>query len=453
MIDTTSPDSPDYLPNTLHECHKLIIELRKEIQELKKVAETVDELKKRIAALEVQIKGHNRARFGKSSAQVKTSSLKGAGKAFYDESINEFEQTEKFSDTTSNEKKHGGGGRTATKSDIDEDIQYHKIKDTDELKCPCCNTPREVIGFDTSFQIDAIKAILKRIKHIQYKYFCPKCKGKIVKAPKPESAIAKSYATEGLITYIGVSKFDWHLPLYRQEKIFRAHSVPIARSTMCRFLSAGADILEHIVKRMNQLILNSRVIQSDHTTMPMLKKGLGKTYDFTETQEGEHPVRMLPEFQGVLQTDGASYFNEVNRVRTENARRAGCLSHAFRYFEAAKDEDPERVGFALGLMKFLFKVEEESRGLSESDKLNIRQKYSKPRLKILLNWLIAHAQSPDILPESAFGKAINYCLKQWETLVLYADTGFVEAHNNNSENGLRSVVLGKNYAKYANMSV
>ena len=95
-------------------------------------------------------------------------------------------------------------------------------------------------------------------------------------------------------------------------------------------------------------------------------------------------------------------------------------------------------------MKFLFKVEEESKDLSEFDRLRIRQKYSKPRLKILLNWLLAHKQSPDILPDSSLGKAISYCLNQWDTLILYADVGFVEAHNNNSENGLRSVVLGKN---------
>ncbi len=47
---------------------------------------------------------------------------------------------------------------------------------------------------------------------------------------------------------------------------------------MCRWLKGVADVLAPIARRMNQLILKSRVVQSDATTLPVIKKGLGKTH-------------------------------------------------------------------------------------------------------------------------------------------------------------------------------
>ncbi|MBK9142734.1 MAG: transposase [Candidatus Melainabacteria bacterium] len=129
-----------------------------------------------------------------------------------------------------------------------------------------------MIGFEVSCQLDIIKAMLQRLKHIQFRYACPGCNSNVILAPKPDGPIEKGYATAALISYIGVSKFDYHQPLYRQEKFFRSYTVPVSRSSMCRWLKSAADIFEIVVERMRQLILNSRVIQADHTTMPMLKK-------------------------------------------------------------------------------------------------------------------------------------------------------------------------------------
>ncbi len=47
---------------------------------------------------------------------------------------------------------------------------------------------------------------------------------------------------------------------------------------MCRWLKEVVDILTAIVKRMSKLMLNSRVLQSDATTLPVVKRGLGKTH-------------------------------------------------------------------------------------------------------------------------------------------------------------------------------
>jgi hypothetical protein len=294
------------------------------------------------------------------------------------------------------------------------------------------------------------------LKHVQLNYACPKCKSEVVTAPKPESLIDKGAATEGLVAHIGVSKFDWHLPLYRQERIYRAQSVSISRSSMSRWLKEAADMMRILVKRMHELILQSRVIQSDDTSMPVIKKGLGKAhrgftwiylgdedfpyniFDFTESHEGAHPRRVLNGFKGTLQTDGAAVYNGVIE---DGATRAGCLSHLFRYFEDARLEDRERADHALGILKSLFDIEKVAAELSEHDRKDLRERLSKPNLSDLKAWLDATAD--DVLPKSDLGRAVNYGLNQWQAICHYAETGFVQAHNNNSENALRPAVLGR----------
>jgi transposase/uncharacterized small protein (DUF1192 family) len=455
MPDSKSPVDPnsDHLPNDLPECHRLITSLRKEVKYLSLVADTVAELKQRIAELEKQVRRRNRMVFGKRSAKVPAKALTGTGKEVYQQSLDELEAEKTRLQLAPEEEKHGGGGRTAPKKAPTQRTIPHKLTDPADLACPCCGKPRKTIGFKASYQLDVIKAAFETLKHIEYKYACPDCQGQVELASKPYQPIDKGYAAPGLIAHVAVSKFDWHLPLYRQERIYRAQSVPIARSSMCRWLKEGADMLDVIVKRMHELMLNSRLIQSDETTMPVIKKGLGKVhrgyiwlyrdekyiiYDFTESRNGYHPERMMKGYKGVFLTDGAPVFNGVIR---NGAIRAGCSAHAFRYLEDARAEDPEQADYAIAIMKSLFDIERVAAELSEDERKDLRQRLSKPKLAALRSWI--DEQAPLVLPKSAMGDAITYLDNQWDALCYFADSGFVPSHNNASENGLRPAVLGR----------
>jgi hypothetical protein len=69
---------------------------------------------------------------------------------------------------------------------------------------------------------------------------------------------------------VAVSKYADHLPLYRQEGIFRRHGVALTRQTMCDWMAVCADLLEPIWKLMHRLILQSKVIQTDDTPVTVL---------------------------------------------------------------------------------------------------------------------------------------------------------------------------------------
>ena len=452
-IPVEDPDS-DYLPDNLPECHKIIKDLRAEVKQLRAVADTVEELKQRIAELEKQVRRRNRMVFGKSSAKVPGESLTGTGKTVYDRYKAELEEERTNLQLVPDEKFHGGGGRNIPEGLVERTIE-HKITDPALLACPECGEQRRAYGTKPpSYQLDVLRTVFELLKHVEFKYSCTNCRGHVISATKPYQPVDKGLPAPGLVAYTGVGKFDWHLPLYRQERIFRAMGVPISRASMSRWLKEGADILNLIVERMHQLVLNSRLIQSDATKMPVIKKGLGKVhqgntwlyrderyifFDFTEQHNGSHPERMLPGFQGVLLTDGAAVYNGVIEG---GATRAGCSSHAFRYLEDARKEDPEQVDYALAIMKSLFDVERLGTQLDEEGRKALRARRSIPRLAALRSWI--DEQKPYVPPKSALGEAITYLNNQWTALCHYAETGFVPSHNNASENGLRPAVLGKN---------
>jgi transposase len=455
MTGSNSPPDPnsDYLPDNLPECHAVIADLRHEVQRLLLIADMVTLLQQRVADLEKQVRRNKRKIFGQSSAQVPAESLTGTGKAVYDAYKDELDAERARLQLVPDKKFHGGGGRNIPTDGVIERPVEHTITDPAVLACPCCGEQRQVIGFTVSSQLDILKTVFELLNHKEYKYACPNCEGQVISASKPYQPIDKGLPAPGLIAHIAVAKFDWHLPLYRQERIYLAQGVPIARSSMSRWLCEGAELLRVIVDLMHERMLSSRLVQSDATTMPVIVKGLGKVhkghswiyrderdiiYDFTEAHNGDQPERMLAGFEGVLLTDGAPVFNGVIEG---GATRAGCAAHAFRYLEDARKEDPEQVDLALAIMKSLFDVEQLGAQLPEQERRDLRERYAIPRLAALRAWI--DEQTPLALPKSALGEALTYLNNQWQALCYYAGTGFVPSHNNASENGIRPLVLGR----------
>ena len=72
----------------------------------------------------------------------------------------------------------------------------------------------------------------------------------------------------------------------------------------------------------------------------------------------------------------------------------------------------------------------------------------KPILDAFLAWL--ETQERQVLPKSALGQAVSYCLKQWTKLVRYVEDGHLEIDNNRSERSLKPFVIGRKNWLFAN---
>jgi transposase len=114
------------------------------------------------------------------------------------------------------------------------------------------------------------------VRHIREKLSCRVCEV-VVAAPAPDHAIARGRAGAGLLAHIVVSKYDDHLPLYRQAEIFARDGVNLETSTLCGWVGATAAALQPLVDALAVDVLASDPLHVDDTPVPVLAPGTGKT--------------------------------------------------------------------------------------------------------------------------------------------------------------------------------
>lgn len=298
-------------------------------------------------------------------------------------------------------------------------------------------------------------------KFIRLKYALPEDKG-IVIGELPSFPIPKGNAGSGLLSHITISKFVDHLPFFRQVKQFKRANITIAESTISGWFSATCRLLEPLYEKLIEKTEQSSYLMADETPIPVLTKDKpGAThkgyhwvyyspleklvcFNYRKGRGREGPEKFLQSFQGALQTDGYTAYNQFKN--RQGITLLACMAHARRKFEQALDNDPERAEYVMKKIQELYSIERNAReqDLSFDERKKLRQKESLPILSELENWM--RNQLSEVLPKSSIGKAITYTLKLWKRLTRYTEDGRWEIDNNPVENSIRPVAIGrKNY--------
>jgi transposase len=348
-------------------------------------------------------------------------------------------------------------------------LRRHKIyHDLDNKTCPCCNGELERIGEDISEQLEIIPMIFYVIEHIRYKYTCRKCQT-IIMSPKALAPIPKALAGGSLLTEIIINKYQYHLPLYRQSKIFASHNMLIPDNTLGNWvMQSGAALMAELSAALWQAVLGVRYLQVDETPIKILitnkkgylwtflapyvgsAQGLGQgrglvVFELSLTRSGSVADEKLAKFKGILQTDGYGGYN--NTRRRKDIASMGCLTHARRKFnEVFKITKKNPNGIAAEFMrrvKPLYELEEKMRELKVSfhTRKRWRQKQAWPVLKALRPWL--KQQLLKVPGKSKLAKAIKYTLNQWRYIIAYLRHGMAEIDTNWVENKIRPEALGR----------
>ena len=328
----------------------------------------------------------------------------------------------------------------------------------EERFCDIHHKEKRPMGTETTEKLQYRPACFYVEEIIRHKYACDECEGNIAIGELPAMAIDKGIAGEGLLAHIITSKYCDHLPLNRLEGIFKRSGVEITVSTLCDWVGHCSDLLEPLVKRMHQKILRSPKINSDDTAIPVKSQNRkGSTYngylwvyiddkknvvfDFTPTRSREGPMKFLGTYNGKLQADAYSGYDEYFRI--SGAMEVGCHAHARRKFEYALDSDPVRAAHMMVLWKKLYEIEAVAKKEKHSSVqlLQARQTQAKPILAEMKAALDEYKLQA--LPKSPIGKAVTYSLNQWDALNRYCDDPILEIDNNLSERVLRMVVIGR----------
>jgi transposase len=366
--------------------------------------------------------------------------------------------------------------RQSLPSDLPREIIVHDIPDS-EKSCTDCGHDLHRMGEDKNELLEFIPASVKIIEHQRLKYSCRHCEQQgtrvdIKIAPVPPTPIPKSFASAALLSQIITSKYQYALPLYRQESLFKQYGIELSRKTMASWMMRSADLSEPVIDRLRQIQLQQSVINADETPLKVIREDKNQCYmwvyctgtdspaehksqadppnivifDYQNSRAGHCAKDYLNNYQGYLQVDGYAGYEKTD------ATLVGCFAHARRKFiEAQKIQVKGKTGkadWAIGHIQKLYRLEKEIKGQSGAEKQRIRQAQAKPLLEAFKIWLDKSAiQVP---PKSAIGKAIGYSLRQWPKLIRYIEHGNLNIDNNRAERAIKPFVIGRKNWMFAN---
>jgi transposase len=333
---------------------------------------------------------------------------------------------------------------------------------------------------ETSEQLDWRPSTLFVVVHVRKKYARKEqlpesgltlAEQNVAVASKPPEAIPGALAGPGLMAQVIVSKGADHLPLHRLEGIFQRQGVRISRQTMDGWWLQTAEFLQPLYVAAIRVVLASHVIHTDDTGVKVRdawkkEKHTGHfwpyvgdplhpltVFDYTTNHKRDGPAAFLKDYRGYLQADA---FNGYDGIYLESGGRiieVACWAHARRKYHESRRLDPARMETALAWIGKLYAVEKDlrQRCRGEWQALTLqeragriaaeRQERSRPLLAGFHPWL--EAESLQVLPKSAVRGAMDYTLSNWAALSVYPDDGWLDIDNNEGENAVRGLCLGR----------
>ena len=342
--------------------------------------------------------------------------------------------------------------------------RVHVTIEPEDRNCPCCRSPMHAIGADVSERLDVVPAQFRVLVTHRPKYACRACEEAVVQAPAPERLIKGGLPTEAMVASVLVSKYAWHLPLYRQAQMLAAQGLDIKRSTLAFWVGYAAAELRPVYDRLRQLILTSAKIAVDETKAPVLDPGRGRVkegyfwavarddrswggadppaiaFAYAPGRGAIHGLKLLDKYAGVVQCDGyAAYKTIAAKAPDGRITLAFCWSHLRRrFFDHAKAAAPI-AREALERIAELYAIEKTIRGLSADERRRVRQEKSKPLVMAFRPWL--EQQLARVSGKSGLADELRYGLNHWNGLVRFLDDGRIELDTNIVERGIRPLVI------------
>ena len=295
------------------------------------------------------------------------------------------------SDSTAITDKRQQAKRKPLPKDLPRERVVHDIAQADKT-CACCGHELHCIGEDISEKLQFIPAQVNVIEYVRPKYACKGCEkdgtsNQIRQAPMPSAIIPKGYATPSLLAQVITSKYQYGLPLHRQESMFKQYGIQMSRKTLSDWMLRCADTLQVLYDRMKSIQLAQPVIHADETTVNVIGDDNVKSYmwlyatgadspkdklaesdikpivlfDYHNSRASNCAVEYLDGYQGYLQVDGYAGYHHTQ------ATLVGCWAHARRKFHEAKlaqgKKGSGKADMALSTIQKLYRIETQIKAL------------------------------------------------------------------------------------------
>lgn len=316
------------------------------------------------------------------------------------------------------------------------------------------------------------------------------CEGKpacgIVSPPRPTGLVEGNRYDTSIAAEIITDKSAYHLPLYRQQDRFAGCGWVPSRGTLCNIQARAMVAIGELLKYFQQTLQTDGWIGCDDTGVTLLypkvlpefdlsdprqrrihevySQALAKkqpsinakmwayrgvtvklnVFDFTVSRHRDGPKLFFNDFEGTLLGDCWDGFEAISVASNGRILRAACNAHARRKFENSSAYPDERRQWLLWYQE-LYDIEDRGRILAASDRLELRQQEAKPIWDTIKTWLaeVKYRIRNVILPKSDFNLGLNYVRNHFVELTRYLADGMLPFDNNETEQLMRQVALGR----------
>lgn len=474
----------DSMNKEIVEKNQQIDEMHKEIsgmsQEIIDMTKEIENLKARIAELELLKKLARSEKFAPSSEQLLLNLFPEA-EAIEQNAEEEFEDNKKkvkeYERKTKKEKK-AEEKRTICSVPANTPVTdvYHTENATDSLSVDGIEYKRVEDLIINKLAVIPAKVVVERHHYPQYKATVETEVGedarKILWEEKETDGIA---ASPSLVADIIVSKFDDHMPLYRQEERYMRDGIHISRQKMAMWIIKHYDKLIPFMKRFKDEIYACPFINKDETSVQVLdvKNNQGKPssnlfmnvtlgsryipqerrfhrlayYEYTESRK----TNVINEdywryhYSGFVMTDGLKQY-----LKMESTHHSVCWTHAVRAFKNIYkiDKNNKHVVKVLALHAELSRIEDELRAKLLSGEIDADEFLSerKRRCTKVIDDIFEFVATIKKLYEGKdklMINAINYLETYRENLYTYLNCIEATPDNNAAERAIKPFVLGR----------
>ena len=319
------------------------------------------------------------------------------------------------------------------------------------------------------------------------KYACqnqPECG--IASAERPTGIVEGDKYDTTVAAEILVNKFAYHLPIYRQQDMFAGTGWTPSRSTMLNILTNCYFILQPLLAYFKQVVLSDSIVACDDTGVTLLypkvppefdlsdpkQKRIAEVFeealknekpsinakmwayrgqaiklnvfDFTVSRHRDGPGSFFEDYRGTILGDCWHGFGSIAAESDGAVVRAACNSHARRKFEDATDYPADRRKW-MSWYQTLFDIETRAKLLSDAERLSLRQSESKAvwdAMRVELDSIDDRTEQV-VLPKSDLRKALNYLRNHWVELTRYLDDSQLPMDNNECEQLMKQIGLGR----------
>lgn len=445
------------------------------IEQNQKLMEIIAELQKSNEELKESIAYLTKQLYGRSSERTAALKLEKDQISFFDEAEQEangkseeaeIEEIEEIEEMIVRKKKKKGA-RKEDLADLPHEERVYRLSEEERI-CPKCGSIMIPIGVQfVRLEIEYTPASCKVVEILQESYECLKCRKDeetpvIAKAPTPKPLFDHSAASASAVAQVAYQKYVNALPLYRQEKDWKAIGAKFSRATMANWIIyAARDYLIPLVEQMSSEQICETVLHADETPVQVHredgKSNTSKSYMWVYSTAGcsgkqmrifryergrssKYPQAYLRGFRGALHTDAYAGYDKIPGIT-----RCLCWAHLRRAFNDALPPDQDKTGTipdkAIHYINALFEWESRFEKLDPEERRLARQEKEAPLLDEFWSWL--EELQDTVLPRGKCGKAVQYALKHKDGFMNFLKDGRYAISNNLAENAIRPFALGR----------